>query len=255
MCAWRLRDEISSTGYYQGEQIMTDQDRLQKNARCDILMKEGIEGRQDKDAVDRTLSLTELAVELGRKDGLACALAWQEVLERRGIRDELAIVLDFSRANAIAGNRYGTKWQWEQPTLAREIFYLRRAVSHPKFNQVSDSGRCMILNNLGNRLRVAGRLMESLEYWRRALEVQPNFGMALCNQALNLANYAEALDDSGKQTLFLWVAHKEASAALAWTAVYTDPRDKRTWEAVRKLKDWIESVIDVEAMAALNPLT
>ena len=29
--------------------------------------------------------LTDLAVELGRKDGLACALAWYEALEKKGI--------------------------------------------------------------------------------------------------------------------------------------------------------------------------
>jgi hypothetical protein len=138
--------------------------------------------------------------------------------------------------------------------LAREIFYLRRAVSHPKFNQIPDTVRCMILNNLGNRLRVAGRFIESLEYWRRALEVQPNFGMALCNRALNLANYADAIEDTGKRVLFLWVAHKEASAALASTAVYTHPRDERTREAAKRLKEWIESVMDVETMATLNPL-
>jgi tetratricopeptide (TPR) repeat protein len=234
---------------------MTNEDRLHKNARCDLLMKEGIQGRQDEDAVIRTEELAELAIELGREDCLACALAWYEVLEQRGIRDELAILCDTGRANAIAGNRYGTKWQWEQTTLACEIFYLRRAVSHPKFNQIHDTIRCMILNNLGNRLRIAGRFIESLEYWRRALEVQPNFGMALCNRALSLAYYAHAFEDTGTQALFLWVAHREASAALAPTAVYTHPRDGNTREATKRIKQWIESVMDLEGMAALNPLT
>jgi hypothetical protein len=234
---------------------MTDQDRLHKNTLCELLMKEGIEGRQDKDAVTRTVTLTELAVELGRKDCLACALAWYEALEQKGIRGKDAIVLDVGRANAIAGERYGTEWQWEQATLAREIFYLRRAVSHQDFNTVTDTVRCICLNNLGNRLRVAGRLIEALDCWRRVLEVQPNFGMALCNRARTLADYAEALDDIGKRGLFFWVAHKEASAALASTAVYTHQRDERTREAAKKLKEWIEFVIDVEGMTSLNPLT
>jgi hypothetical protein len=234
---------------------MTHQDDLSKNEICDLLMKEGIEGRSDEDAVHRTASLTELAIELGRKDCLACALAWHAVLEQRGIRGELAIIIDSGWANAIAGNRYGTKWQWEQTTLAQEIFFLRRAVSHPKFNQVPDTVRCMILNNLANRFQVAGRLIESLEYWRRALEVQPNFGMALCNRALFLAHYAEAIEDPGKRALFLLVAHKAASAALAPTAVYTHTRDQHNREAAKRLKEWIESVVDVEGAAALNPLT
>jgi len=113
----------------------------------------------------------------------------------------------------------------------------------------------MTLNNLGSRLRVAGRAIEALDCWRRALEVQPNFGMALCNRARTLAAYAEALDDIGKRALFLWVAHKEATAALAPRAIYTDVRDERTREEVQGLKKWIESVADVEGMAALDPLT
>ena len=89
-------------------------------------------------------------------------------------------------------------------------------------------------------------VIEALDYWRRALEVQPNFGMALCNRARVLADYAEALEDTGKRALFLWVAHKEASAALAPTAVYTHPHDERTREAAKRLKEWIESVMDVD---------
>ena len=234
---------------------MTDQERLDKNVLCDLLMKEGIDGRPDEDAVIRTVSLTELAVELGRKDCLACALAWHETLELKEICGEQAITLDFSRANAIAGNRYGTKWRWEQTTLASEIFYLRRAVSHPKFNRVPDIIRCMILNNLGKRMSVAGRFIEALDYWRRVLEVQPNFGMALCNRAMTLANYGEALEDTGKRILFLYAAHKEVSLALAPTAVYTDVRDKHTREAAKRLKEWIESFVNVVGMDAVHPFT
>ena len=116
------------------------------------------------------------------------------------------------------------------------------------------SGQVGRLNNLGNRLRVAGRAIEALACWRRALEVQPNFGMALCNRAKILADYARALEDRGEQALLLWVAHKEASAALAPTAAYTDVRDERNREEVKTLKEWIESIVDVERIAAEEPL-
>ena len=231
---------------------MTDQER--KNAVCDLLMKEGIDGRPDDDAIERTCSLTTLAVELARADCLSCALTWHEILEKRGITGPQAIVLDLSRANAIAGNRYGTVWQWDQPTLAREIFHLRRAISNPSFSQAADVTKCKCLNNLGSRLRVAGRAIEALEFWRRALEVQPNFGMALCNRARILANYGAALDDTNEGVLFLWMAHNEASAAIAPTAIYTDASDERTKESTKNLKEWIESQIDTAGISALNPL-
>src|ERR1700678_761565 len=224
---------------------MDEHERIDKSARCGLLMKEGIDGWQDDLAVARAGLLTDLAIELGRKDGLACALAWHEALERRGICGELAVVLDYSKANAIAGERYGTGWQWEQPTLARETFYLRRAVSRQKFAQIPDRVRCMCLNNLGNRLWVAGRVIEALDYWRRTLEVQPNFGMALCNRARTLVAYAEALEDSGQRALFFFLAHKEASAALAPTALYTDVRDRAALEHAETIKGRIEAVMDL----------
>ena len=227
-----------------------DQDPLHKNAHCDLLMKEGIDGRQDEDAVLRTCSLSDLAVELGRKDGLACVLAWYEALEQKSIPGKLAINLDFNRANAIWVQRRGTKWQWEQDTLAREIFYLRRAVSRPEFDQISQVLKCMCLNNLGNRLRVAGRAIDALECWRRTLEVQPNFGMALCNRAMILANYAEAVEDIEEKGLFWWVAHKEASAALGKTAFYESVRNEGTRRVTKALKEWIESTLDMEGIAA-----
>ena len=127
---------IYTSGFFGGTATVTDQERLQKNSLCDLLMREGIDGRQDADAVARTVALTDVAIELGRKDSLDCALAWYEALEQRDIRGRDAILLDYCRANAVAGDRYGTQWKWEQPTLAREMYYLRRAISNESFAKI-----------------------------------------------------------------------------------------------------------------------
>jgi hypothetical protein len=233
---------------------MTEKERLEKNARLDHLIKEGSYGWEDGEAVARLSVLTDLAVELGRKDGVDFAVAWHEVLDKKGICGELAILLDYSRSIAIAGGRYETQWQWEQPTLAREIYYLRRAISRPEFEKIPDAVKCMCLNNLGNRLLVAGRVVEALDYWRRVLEVRPNFGMSLCNRARTLVSYAEGFEDKEQKALLFWKAHEEASAALAPTAMYTDLRDKATLDDVKELKQWIESAMDVKGITALDPL-
>jgi hypothetical protein len=212
-------------------------------------MKEGLEGWRDEDNTARAALLTDLALELGRKDAVTCALAWYEALDKKGLSGEQAILLDYNWANAIAGERYGTEWKWEQPTLARELYHLRRAVSNQEFAGMSDVFRCKCLTNLGNRLHVAGRAIEALESWRRALDVNPNFGMALCNRARVLASYATATEDKGHQALLLLFAHKEASRAIASTAFYTDVRDERNRSTVRTLKVWIESVADVAGLA------
>jgi len=236
---------------------VTDEERQKRNAICDRLIREGIDGRNNEDAGTRTCRLTDLAGELGRKDGIACALVWYEALEKRGVAGKQAVALDYGRANAIAADRYGTNWTWEQPTLVREIFYLRRAISNPLFDQSHAITKCMCLNNLGRRLQVAGRAIEALDCWRRALEVNPNFGMSLCNRARMLAlyAYAGALEDRDEQALFYWVAHREASAATAPTAVYAATQnDQVTRNLAKELKEWIESFLDVEEIAALDPL-
>jgi rubrerythrin len=101
-------------------------------------------------------------------------------------------------------------------------------------------------------LSVAGREIEALECWRRTLNVQPNFVMALCNRAKIFADYAKSVEDNDQKALFLWMAHKEASAALAPTAIYTDARDEVNRGKSETLKEWIESVMDVKGIAALK---
>jgi hypothetical protein len=226
---------------------------LTDNQDCDLLIKEGINGRQDQDAFIRTCLLTRIAVELGRRDALARARAWHEQLDKKGMPGKLAVELDYSRANAIAGDRYGTEWQWEQVTLAKEIFYLRRAISREEFAQVDDVTKCLCFNNLGNRMKVAGRIVEALDCWRRALEVLPTFGMSLCNRAIGFANYVAELEDPGIRALFVLVAHKEATAALAPAAIYTSPHDGRTVKSVQELKRWIESLLDLKGISAHDP--
>jgi hypothetical protein len=51
------------------------------------------------------------------------------------------------------------------------------------------------------------------------------------------------------------MAHKEAQAALSGTALYTDVHDKATVDNAKELKEWIESVVDVEGITKLDPLT
>jgi len=232
---------------------MTSQERRVKNAICDRLMQEGVGVRPDDDAVERTCALTELAVELGRPDGVERALRWHEALEKRDIKGENGIILDLSRANAVAGKRYGTQWTWEQPTLAREIYYLRRALSRPDFLEATEVTRCKVLDNLGNRLSVAGRAIEALHYWRSGLEIQPNFGMSLCNRAKVLAEYGSALEDADERALFFWIAHKEASAALAQAAIYTDPRDQGSREMAKQIKERIESFMNHRGIDEFDP--
>jgi hypothetical protein len=233
---------------------MGTEKRLDKNELCDRLMKEGIDGRPDEESFFRICALMELSRELGRQDSRTCVLGWFDAMDKRSVGGELAVLLDYSRANAIAGERLGTQWKWEQPTLARELLYLRRAVARPEFTQIHNVTKCMCLNNLGNRLEVAGRCVEALDIWRKVLEISPSFGMSLFNRAKSLAHYADAVDNADIRTLFLWAAHRDASAAIASTAIYTAVRDTESKKAAKELKDWIESFLDIKGIDTFAPL-
>jgi hypothetical protein len=236
-----------------GSAAMTEEEKKAREATCDKLIREGIDDRSDQDAADRVLLLTYAAVGIKHIVGLSKALEWYEALEKRNIGGAQTIALDFGRANAFAGGRYGTQWTWDQPSLAREIYYLRRAVSHPAFPQTQKELKCICLTNLGNRMRVAGRLVEALAYWRAVIDLEPGFGMALCNRARAFAHYAQSLEGDDLRAVFYWAAHNEASKALSSTAVYTAPHhDKPTQEHTKKLMQWIESFLDVKGMAALG---
>src|SRR2546423_15372201 len=88
----------------------------------ETLLSEGIEGRSDDDAVRRAIQLADAASELKNRDGIARAMEWFEALEDRPVSERLLVFIDYGRASAIATDRYGTDWKWEQPTLTRELF-------------------------------------------------------------------------------------------------------------------------------------
>jgi tetratricopeptide (TPR) repeat protein len=220
---------------------------------CDRLMREGIEGREFPEAFGRATALTHLGVQLSRKDATTLAAKWYEQLEGKAPDAESAILMDYNRANAIAGSRYNTPWAWEQPTLAREICYLRRAAGHPDFSRISKTYQCMILNNLGNRLRVAGRFIEAIECWKQVLVIEPKFGMSLCNLAIRFKDYSEIIEDPGAQTLLSYAAYLKATEAIDSNAIYTHTADDRTKEPVAKLKTELEDALNLPGLREYGP--
>lgn len=213
------------------------------------LMSVRIDRLPNEEAFSLAATLTQLGIDLDCKEYCERASTHFESLEKRDLSVSLRTAIYYTWANTIAGLRYGTEWQWEQKTLARETYLLRKAISNPEFSKVEVLERCKALNNLGNRLHVAGRIVEALVVWRRALSLESSFGMALCCEAQALSLYASSLESGKERALFLWMAHKKAVAALAPRAIYTDRRDRKTMEAVGALKTRIEAAIDTKKIS------
>jgi tetratricopeptide (TPR) repeat protein len=140
-------------------------------------------------------------------------------------------------------------WAWERPELQHQIFHLRRAIQQPGFARFNAVLRCQIFTNLANQLNSTGRFVEALEYWERALEINPHFGMALGNRGFGLEAYAQALYDRGHQGVFLCRAHETIDAALSSLAIYENDGYDDAKSAFRKARKRIEAIVDVKRMS------
>jgi hypothetical protein len=230
---------------------MTDSER-----QFDELMaRTGIEGLAAKSAFQLVGTLIDLSFDLKRSDGTNRAFQWCEDLSKRKISNSEAALLEYFRANAWSnrqrekGRTRSSVWTWEQPELQHQIFHLRRAIQLPGFAKFSALRRCQVYTNLANQLNAAGRFVDALEYWGRALAINPRFGMALGNRGLGLEAYAQALYDPGHQGVFLCAAHDALSAALSSHAIYESAGYEAAKSKFRNDRTQIESVIDVKRVA------
>lgn len=129
-------------------------------------------------------------------------------------------LLDYFRANAWAC-RYQQRpsyhekaWDFEQPEIQQQIFFLRRAANSSGFVGLDSVRKCQILTNLGNQLDTIGRFIESQKHWSDALAIDSNFWMASGNQGRALMQYANALYDQGQQCVFAMHAHDKIVKAV-----------------------------------------
>lgn len=107
-----------------------------------------------------------------------------------------------------------SKWVWELPTLEKTIVEFRRAIRAALLRDDRNLGLREMCTNLGNAFDTVGRFIEAVEYWNRALEVTPSFGMALGNKGMGLYTYALHLYDPGHACVLLKEAHMLFTEAL-----------------------------------------
>jgi len=151
-------------------------------------------------------SLIDLSDDLGEPDGARRALELSDLLEATKLPEADAALLEYFRANAwsvLQRHEPTNLWDWEQPALGKQIFYLRKCVCHAAFSKLDKLCRCQVFANLGNCMDTVGRFIEAQEYWGQALTLEPKFGMAVGNKGCGLETYAQALYDPGHQMLFV----------------------------------------------------
>lgn len=105
-------------------------------------------------------------------------------------------------------------WSWDQPELLKQVYWLRSAIQHEGYALLPAARRAQFHCNLANSLSAAGRFVDALEEWRKALFEQPILGMARGNLGRGLITYGQALYDEGHAYWFLVHAHDALTTAV-----------------------------------------
>jgi tetratricopeptide (TPR) repeat protein len=167
----------------------------------------------------------DLAYRRRDADGTRKAIDWCEQLKSRKWQARLSQKqqgeLLYFEANAwsdlegLSKRGQPEEWDWAQEEITNELVCLRTVLrSESLFNVQGPVRKCQILTNLANTLSRVGRTVEALDYWTRALDIDPQFGMALGNRAKGLYTYSRLLYDPGHQTILLRKAGEDLDAAL-----------------------------------------
>jgi len=199
--------------------------------------------------------LIDLASDLGRPEGARRGIQLAEECLGRQLKADEAVLWHYFLGNAWASlrasSRHGsdTQWDWEQLEIEKELFHLRRALMADGYRELPPVRQCQIATNFGNVLSLVGRFVDALEYWNRALTVDPEFPMALANRGHGLIYYAESLYDIGHQDVFLRQAHTDLSKGLSLGVdELTVPlfEDRKSAIEGRVPHDFLQDGIDME---------
>jgi tetratricopeptide (TPR) repeat protein len=171
--------------------------------------------------------LVDISFDLKREEGLKKAIKLNEELLKGDLPDKYKTILNYFMANAWSNLRILTRdmkalWEWEQKEIEDEILYLRKAIEGKGFSEIDTFMRCQILTNLGNILSHIGRFIEAIEYWNKALEIDPSFSMAIGNKGYGLVCYALSLYDLGHRNYILKNAYSLLKNELDLKLVHSE---------------------------------
>lgn len=188
---------------------------------AELTARETLDDLEIGPALEWIAQLIDLAGDDADEPGLKKALAWADEIEAGSPGDRVISILNYFRANAWANlermkHQAGgdaVRWSWEQPEAEQQILCLRTALNTPGFSELQLGRKCQILTNLAGQLSTAGRPVEALEAWGRALSLVHDFWMARGNRGVALKHYGLAIHDPEHQAAFLLFAHRDLDAA------------------------------------------
>ncbi len=99
----------------------------------------------------------------------------------------------------------------------KQIFYLRLSIKY--FGHGNSSfQKAQVYVNLGNSYDHIGRFVDAHIMWNKALEVYPDFGMAICNIGHGILRYARYIDDK-TQIIYFQKAYNLLKSCLRYNDI------------------------------------
>jgi tetratricopeptide (TPR) repeat protein len=162
--------------------------------------------RSAMDVIQHIGDLVDASGDAAEPAGARLAIRHCERLrESSALTAKESTLLDYFEANAWnhlspspeAGS--ADAWKWGQPAFENEIRLLRRAQRSQGFSSLEPIRQSQIYTNIANGLDTLGRFVEAIEFYRRAIDLAPDHGMARGNLGICLATYGVMLSGQPHQ--------------------------------------------------------
>ncbi len=114
----------------------------------------------------------------------------------------------YSDSNNLLHIGKKTGWLWQRNELDKMIIYYRTAISNEYKPCLDNTIKCQIYTNLGNSFSHIGRYIEAQRHWNKALDIDPDFGMAIANKGKGFYEASRILYDETHQGIFLKHAYR-----------------------------------------------
>lgn len=234
---------------------MPDQPELEAlRKRCE----RSITKMTDDEALKHIAQLIDESYDAAFKRGAERALYLLDELAKRQLTEEASALAEYFRANAWAALSQITavrqSWSWESKELQEEMLALSRAANHSGFMKLDKGRRCQILTNRANLFNMVGRSIDAITVWDEALQIFPQFAMALGNRGAGLKHYAGMVNDDWERAILALHAYDGLYAAISPDAVYESPDPLPVIAQFKDLADELGRAINIDAARAMQRL-
>lgn len=179
-----------------------------------------IEEFEQHEQIDIVGNLLDLSFDDDNLEGIEHAFKLIHQIDQKKLNNDNYILLHYDIANGYGYLRKmkykerNKSWLFQVDEITKEIFHLRKAIISIGFESIQVERKCQIYNNLGNVFSFIGRFVEAQDYWNRAIEILPEFAMAIGNKGNGMHFYGKVLYDSIHCNLYHIYAYHYLKKAL-----------------------------------------